>query len=178
MRLTRVRRWLKQAHKRFPADLFDGRRTLDIGCGRQKRPGSIGLDIRPHPGVDIVADLNGCLPIKDGQFDAVNADQVLEPVTDLPGLVPEIHRVLRPSGILVAHVPYFRSSWAHVDPTHVRSFTLRSMDYFVAGSAFSERYAFNEATFQAIDIFVDGNRTPSYLRGICAAVALARPDLF
>jgi SAM-dependent methyltransferase len=178
MRLTGVWHWLTQPQKRLPADLFDGRTTLDIGCGRQKRPGSIGLDICPHAGVDIVADLNGCLPVKDGQFDAVNADQVLEHVADLPGLVREIHRVLRPSGILVAHVPYFRSSWAHVDPTHVRSFTLRSMDYFVAGSPFFERYRFNEAKFQTIDIFLDGNRDLSYLRGVCAAVALARPDRF
>ena len=178
MRSWRLWRCLTEPHSRLSPHLFDGRRTLDIGCGRQKLPGSIGLDFRSHPGVDVVADLNDRLPIRDEQFDAVNADQVLEHVANLPDLVREIHRVLRPSGILVAHVPYFRSSWAHVDPTHVRSFTLRSMDYFVGGSDFFERYRFNEARFGQLETYLDGHRQPSYLHRLCASLAIARPDRF
>jgi SAM-dependent methyltransferase len=171
-------RWLTQGGRRFSPHFLDGRRTLDIGCGRRKLPGSIGLDAHRFPGVDVVADLNRHLPIKSEQFDAVNADQVLEHVANLPELVGEIHRVLRPSGILVAHVPYFRSSWAHVDPTHVRSFTLRSMDYFVVGSDLFERYRFNEARFRKLDTYLDSHRESSYVHRLCMSLALARQDRF
>jgi SAM-dependent methyltransferase len=178
MRVSATLRRLAHPRQTVPLDLFKGRKTLDIGCGRSKLCGSVGLDARMHPGVDVVANLDEPLPIEDEQFDGVNADQVLEHVRNLPGLVSEIHRVLRPGGILVAHVPYFRSSWAHVDPTHVRSFTLRSMDYFVEGSLFFERYRFNDAHFQTLEIYLDGHRKTSYLRGLCAALAIARPDRF
>jgi SAM-dependent methyltransferase len=170
--------WLRQPHRRFSPHIFDGKRTLDIGCGRRKLPGSIGLDSRGVPGVDVVADLNERLPFKSEQFDAVNADQVLEHIGDLPGLVSEVHRVLRPGGFLVAHVPYFRSCWAHVDPTHVRSFTLQSMDYFVVGSHFYERYRFNDAGFSALDMYLDSHRDTSRLRRMCASLALDQRDRF
>ena len=141
-------------------------------------PGSIGLDSHNVPGVDVVADLDDQLPFKNEQFDVVNADQVLEHIANLPDLVREIHRVLRPSGVLVAHVPYFRSSWAHVDPTHVRSFTLRSMDYFLVGSDFFERYRFNDAGFRELEMYLDSHRHISRLRRLCASLALSRPDTF
>jgi SAM-dependent methyltransferase len=178
MHLSGRWRWLTEPHGRLPTDLFEGRRTLDIGCGRRKLPGSIGVDSTFQPGVDIIADLDHPLPIRDEQFDAVNADQVLEHVRNLPGLVTEIHRILRPSGIVVSHVPYFRSSWAHVDPTHVRSFTLRSMDYFVVGSTFFERYRFSDAGFDRLGVYLDGHRKSGYFRGLCASLAVANPDRF
>ena len=174
----RTWRWLRRSRRTFSPRIFEGRRTLDIGCGRRKLPGSLGLDSHAAPGVDVVADLNHCLPFKSEQFDAVNADQVLEHITNLPDLVREIHRVLRPSGFLVAHVPYFRSSWAHIDPTHVRSFTLRSMDYFVLGSDLFERYRFNEAGFLSAEAYLDSHRDVPAVRRICAALALSRPDRF
>lgn len=175
-----MRLWcrLRRVRATFSPRVFEGRRTLDIGCGRRKLPGSIGLDARGVPGVDVIADLNRRLPFKDAQFDAVNADQVLEHISDLPALISEIHRILRPSGFLVAHVPYFRSSWAHVDPTHVRCFTLRSMDYFVAGSEFFERYRFHDAGFQTLEMHLDSHRHASFARRLLASVALTRRDRF
>lgn len=136
------------------------------------------MDAHGVAGVDVIADLNRGLPFKDAQFDAVNADQVLEHIIDLPILISEIHRILRPSGFLVAHVPYFRSSWAHVDPTHVRCFTLRSMDYFVAGSDFFERYRFHDAAFQTLEMYLDSHRHISFARRLLASVALTRRDRF
>jgi SAM-dependent methyltransferase len=160
------------------SDMVAGHRVLDIGCGRNKLPGAVGLDNVAHSGVDIVVNLNDPLPLGEALFDVVNADQVLEHVQNLPGLMREIHRVLAPGGLLVAHVPYFRSSWAHVDPTHVRAFTIRSLDYFIHDTMFFERYRFIDAPFEKVGIFLDSHRDSTVLRALCSSLALAHPDRF
>ena len=165
-------------HSRLEGDVFAGKRVLDIGCGRKKLPGAVGLDAQPLPGVDVVADLNASLPFPDGSFDAVSANQVLEHVRDLVALIHEIHRVLRQGGILVAHVPYFRSSWAHIDPTHVRCFTINSMDYFVAGTQCNREYRFSERAFRSVRVLLDNDFRPRLARALFAAAALRFPARF
>jgi SAM-dependent methyltransferase len=165
-------------HKRLDPDLLKGRRVLDIGCGQNKLPGAVGLDRSPLPGVDVVADLNGGLPFQAQSFDAVSANQVLEHVRELVGLVHEVHRVLRPGGLLVVHVPYFRSAWAHIDPTHVRSFTINSMDYFVGGTHCHEHYRFGDPAFRRIEVMLDNDFRPRMVRALFAALALRFPMRF
>jgi SAM-dependent methyltransferase len=165
-------------HRRLSAGLLQGRRTLDLGCGRKKLPGAVGLDRYPLPGVDVVADLDGGLPFPDESFDAVSANQVLEHVRDLVGLVYEVHRVLRPGGIFLVHVPYFRSRWAHIDPTHVRSFTISTMDYFVAGTYCHSHYRFRDGAFRRIEVILDNDYPRGVLRTLFASLALRFPGPF
>lgn len=159
-------------HRKVPGDLFKGKKVLDIGCGRNKIPGAVGLDQLELPGVDIVTNLNERLPIEDGQFEAVNANQVLEHVQNLVGLVYEVHRILKDDGIFLVHVPYFRSSWAHIDPTHVRSFTINTMDYFVKGTYCYQGYRFCDEAFRKIEIFLDTDYHSTLLRGIFSKIAI------
>ena len=168
--------WYK--HKKVPETIFHGKRVLDIGCGRKKITGAIGLDLVALPGVDIVADLNRRLPIKDNEFDVVHADQVMEHVEDLIGLVYEVHRILKPGGIFLGHVPYFRSSWAHIDPTHVRSFTLCTMDYFVKCKYCYEGYRFRDEAFSDIEVFIDSDYPSTPLRRLFTSIALRYPFRF
>lgn len=160
------------------AGLFDGKQVLDIGCGRKKLAGAVGLDRHALPGVDVVADLDRGLPFPPESFDAVLANQVLEHVRDLVALVHEVHRVLRPGGVLVAHVPYFRSSWAHIDPTHVRSFTIQSMDYFVDGTDCHRDYRFGERAFRRLRIVLDNDFRPRLVRALFSSLALRYPARF
>ena len=82
-------------HATFDPARFAGKRILDIGCGRKKLPGAIGLDYVVLPGVDVVCDLNRPLPFGDQAFEIVHSDQVLEHIPNLIGLVEEIHRILK-----------------------------------------------------------------------------------
>jgi SAM-dependent methyltransferase len=166
------------SHKKIPEDIFIGKRILDIGCGRNKLEGAIGLDHNNYDGVDIVANLEGTLPIPDADFDLVFADQVLEHVNDLTPLLMEIHRVLKPGGQLLAHVPYFRSAWAHIDPTHVRSFTLDTLDYYVKGSWLHDVYRFSDTYFVSIDKYLDTEYPSTISRRAFSSMALRNPMRF
>jgi SAM-dependent methyltransferase len=166
---------MRLGHRKVPANILEGRRVLDIGCGRNKHPGSVGLDHMPLPGVDVVASLEQVLPFNDGEFDAVFANQVLEHVRDMVGLMAEIHRILRPGGILLAHVPYFRSSWAHIDPTHVRGSTINSLDFFVAGTYCHEGYRFGDYDFTSREVYLDQDYPSTLLRHVLTPLAIAKP---
>jgi len=165
-------------HNEFDSGCFQGKKILDIGCGRDKLPGAVGLDHLPLPGVDVVCDLNNKLPFEDGEFEVVYSNQVFEHVHNMIGLVEEIHRVLVAGGILVVHVPYFRSSWAAIDPTHVRNFTINSMDYFVQGTFIHEGYRFSDVSYSSIDIFLDDKYPGSFWRWFFSKLALRWPYRF
>lgn len=166
---------MRLGHRKLPANILDGKLVLDIGCGRKKLPGSVGLDHMPLPGVDVVASLEQPLPFEDEEFDAVYANQVLEHVRDMVGLMSEIHRILRPGGIFLAHVPYFRSSWAHIDPTHVRSFTVNTMDFFVKGTYCHEGYRFSDRAFASCEVVLDQDYPSTLMRHLLTPMAVAKP---
>lgn len=165
-------------HRAFDMSRLAGRRVLDIGCGRRKLPGAVGLDRSALPGVDVVSNLNDRLPFADEEFDAVYSDQVLEHVPNLVGLIHEIHRILVPGGIMVAHVPYFRSNWAAIDPTHVRQFALGTLDYFVKGTYAYEGYRFSDAGYSGIERYLDHGYPRSLLRFVFSELALRWPNRF
>jgi SAM-dependent methyltransferase len=105
--------------------------TADIGCGERKQfARSCGIDRQSYPGVDVVTDLEGPLPIDDDAFDHVFAIHVLEHIRDLVGLMNELHRILRPTGVLHVLTPYWHHVNAIADPTHVRYMDIQTFKYF------------------------------------------------
>lgn len=65
--------------------------SIDIGCGPSKRKGSLGMDVRPLPGVDIVHDFNNFpWPIPDNVAMLVTANHVMEHIPKW-GAPPQIH---------------------------------------------------------------------------------------
>lgn len=103
---------------------------IDLGCGRRKYPTSTGIDGVKLEGVDIVADLNKGIPLKDDAADMLVSFHFLEHVNDFTRMVEEIHRVVKPNGIVKIRVPYFNCFDAFTDPTHKNFFTERAFDYF------------------------------------------------
>lgn len=105
--------------------------NLNLGCGRHPIDGWINLDRVPGDGADIVAELGmETIPLASASVDCVLASHVLEHITDIISAMREIHRVLRPGGILVAATPHAASDGAWDDPTHVRAFTETSWGYY------------------------------------------------
>ncbi len=97
-------------------------RVLDLGAGERKRaPHVLNLEIAPVPHTDIVGD-GHALPFADATLDAVIVEAVLEHVRDPIGMVAEIHRVLKPTGVVCAAVPFLQGY--HPSPTDYQRWTL------------------------------------------------------
>jgi SAM-dependent methyltransferase len=109
-------------------------RRLHVGCGRNIKVGWINLDRAAAPGVDVVADLEGCrqhpLPFPDDHFDQVLAEHVIEHVHDALGAMQELHRITKPGGTATLRVPYGSHDDAFTDPTHVRPYFVESWAFF------------------------------------------------
>ena len=108
------------------------RLILDIGCGAHKQPGTIGIDRRPIPGVDVVCDFERGLPFRDGSVEAAYSIHSIEHMRDLITFMEELYRVCAPGATVLIKTPYYASRKAFVDPTHVRSMTEESFGYFTA----------------------------------------------
>jgi SAM-dependent methyltransferase len=103
---------------------------IDLGCGRDKASGHIGLDIRALEGVDLVCDLEQGIPLADGCVNRVYANHTLEHIEHLVLLMQEIYRVCGPGARVVVRVPYYASVGAFKDPTHRRFFAEDTFAYF------------------------------------------------
>lgn len=107
--------------------------TLDIGCGKFKTPGSIGIDCHALPGVDIVHDANNPFTMfADNSIDKIIMSHCLEHLDDTVQVIIEMHRMLRTGGLLIIDVPHVSSLQAFADPTHKAFFTIQSMDFFTS----------------------------------------------
>jgi SAM-dependent methyltransferase len=68
---------------------------------------AIGTDVYASPNTKLVAD-GHALPFRDRVFDAVVVQAVLEHVLEPQRVVDEIHRVLRPDGMVYAETPFMQ----------------------------------------------------------------------
>jgi SAM-dependent methyltransferase len=115
-------------------------RVLDLGCG----PGNLLDYLVPHGqpfGSDFSADaLRFCagrgfqrlfradfqqLPVRGDSFDLITSIDVLEHLPDDRRAIAELHRILRPEGMLVVSVPAFQFLWGDHDTLygHHRRYT-------------------------------------------------------
>lgn len=109
---------------------------LDLGCGRVKKPGRIGIDALDLDGVDIVANIDEGLPFfPDHSVDEIHTTHFLEHVGNIEGVLYEMARVLKPTGRVFAYVPHFSNPHYYSDYTHKTFFGLYTLDYFAEGGS-------------------------------------------
>lgn len=104
---------------------------LDLGCGdgeltlqRARKMGTnliFGSEIIPSEIIKakqkkiIVKreDLNGILPYKNNEFDVVTATQIIEHLNNVDIFISEVHRILKPNGILIISTENL-ASWHNI----------------------------------------------------------------
>jgi predicted SAM-dependent methyltransferase len=103
---------------------------INLGGGEERIEGFLNIDIVELPTVDIVADITKGLPLPDNSVIEIRADYVLEHLPNTAKIMEELYRVCKPGAKLKIKVPYFKSTAAFKDPTHVSFFTERTFEYF------------------------------------------------
>jgi SAM-dependent methyltransferase len=103
---------------------------VNLGCGKVRIPNSIGVDrVKIDNYVDVVHDLDNVpYPFKSKSIDEIHFYHVLEHLHDPIKKIEEIHRILKPGGILYLRVPHFSSMGGFTDLTHIRPFGFYSFD--------------------------------------------------
>jgi len=125
------------------------KKILDLGCGKKKRPGSIGVDYSDRHNADIIHNLNIFpYPFKDGEIDEVYLDNVLEHLDDPMQVMEEVHRICKLQAKIKVIVPYFRSVWAFIDPTHQHFFTVDSFAYYDPDHIICQRFDYVKTRFK------------------------------
>jgi SAM-dependent methyltransferase len=104
---------------------------LELGCGRNRTAGAVGVDFNPDSAADIIHDLNVFpWPLESDSFDRVICRHVLEHLDDIMRVMAEIHRVCKDNGVVEIIAPHFSSARSWDDPTHKHSFTLKTFEFF------------------------------------------------
>ncbi len=109
---------------------------LNLGCGKTRIPNSLGVDSAMITGyTDVIHDLDITpYPFDSSSVDEIHMYHVLEHLKNPLQKLEELHRILKPEGVLYLRMPHFSSMGAFTDITHVRPFGYYSFDCFVEGS--------------------------------------------
>src|SRR5262245_15505492 len=142
------------------SDLGVHGRALDVGCGSgvmmKEFPAGwtavVGCDVSDEAltlskerGLRaLVRCQSGALPFASDSLDLVLAIDVLEHLDDDRGALHGIHRVCRPGGYLLVHVPTFEVLWTDKDDVnhHRRRYRPRALVELITGQGFSVEETF------------------------------------
>ncbi len=154
-------------------------KILDVGCGNRKRTGAIGIDINSRSQADVVHDLNVTpYPFEDSTFDEIYIDNVLEHLDDVIKTLEELYRISKPGALVKIIVPYFRSRWACIDPTHQHFFTVDSMTYFDPNHIHCQLYDYSLARFKTERRLFNETLKNGILKKIVLLVANWKPGAY
>lgn len=120
-------------------------KLVNLGSGKDYKPGWLNIDILDRAEPDLVLDLGrpqtwplrlrGCagadVLLQAGSLETLYANNVLEHVPDLPCLMGNALTLLQPGGRFVIEVPYERALTAWQDPTHLRALNENSWVYYI-----------------------------------------------
>lgn len=133
--------------------------ALELGCGARKRHvDAIGVDRLDYEGVDLVGDVFEILcSLPAACTQSVHAYHFFEHVDDLPTLLENIARVLKPGGVLDVEVPHFSNPYFYSDPTHSKFFGLYTFSYLAKDGLFFRRVPQYGGVpfFELIDVRLD-----------------------
>jgi len=154
-------------------------KILDLGCGNKKYHGAIGIDINPLSDADVIHDLNNPpYPFEDSHFDQIIADNVIEHLDDVIKIMEELWRISTPGAKIKIIVPYFRSRWAFIDPTHRHHFTVDSFAYFDPDHIICKLYKYSKVRFKVEKMIFNERLKNGFLKSAFVTIANRWPSRY
>lgn len=134
----------QQAHARTRPTEPWRPKEVNLGSGKDYKPGWLNIDILDRAEPDVVLDLGqpvqwpqtlptrfgGTVQLEAGSVERLYANNVLEHVPDLPTLMTNALALLKDGGEFEIEVPYEKALTAWQDPTHVRAMNENSWVYY------------------------------------------------
>ena len=121
-----VKAWRKVPSETYvkypPFSDFNGRRVLNIGCGRciYPLPNVINTDLERGDGVNMILDLSKPpFPFDENEFDLIIANHVLEHVPNWWECFKDLARILKPGGKLEVWIPPLSSDSSFTYRDHI-----------------------------------------------------------
>jgi len=132
---------------------------LDVGCGKNKREGYIGLDINNLVGVDYIINLDEQkLPFEDNSVKEIYTHHTLEHCQNIISIMNEFYRVCKPNAKIKIIVPYGYSHQFTQDPTHKTAFNEDTFRKYFCNSEYVKAFSNYgiDGFFEEIDIHIHG----------------------
>lgn len=127
---------------------------LDIGCGKNKVNGAVGIDMHKTPATDVICDLDKFpYPFQSNIFDKIYLTDVLEHLENTKGVMEEVHRIAKVGSDVFIRVPHFSSAHAYGDFMHKHFFNTESFNYFTG--EFKQYDFYSKAVFKKIGIKIN-----------------------
>lgn len=110
-----------------------------LGAGTDRKDGFIHVDHLPLEGIDVVHNLMEFpYPFEDNSAEQIMAVDVLEHLANYTDdkkptvieFIKECHRILQNGAELFIQTPRYDADFLWIDPSHIRGFHERSMDFF------------------------------------------------
>jgi len=99
--------------------------SVNLGSGNSNISSYVSnIDIFAYDNVDMTCDI-GNIPIKDNSVDVIINQAVLEHVPDPQKVVSEIHRILKPGGVVYCAIPFIQGF--HASPYDFTRYTFEGM---------------------------------------------------
>ena len=112
---------------------------INLGCGKDYRPGFINVDNSPYVKRDLELDLDKYpLPFEDNSVDFILAMAVIEHLSDMTAFMEEAYRILKVGGKLRFRVPLAYSHVDSGDPTHKQHITPNTFNTFLRDGSKSQ----------------------------------------
>lgn len=155
-------------------------KILDLGCGNKKREGAIGVDFNDRTAADVVHNLNSFpYPFESEYFDEIYIDNCLEHLDEPIHVMEEVYRICKKNGKVIVIVPYFRSIYAFIDPTHKHFFTVDSFAYYDPDHIICQRYDYTLARFKLKKlVFHEVREKKRWFRNIIVKIANKWPHRY
>jgi SAM-dependent methyltransferase len=104
-------------------------KKLNLGCGEFKKEGYVNVDFFSVSEPDVKHNLDVLpYPFADSEFDLVEADHLLEHLSDPFAVLKELRRITKDGGLIKIKVPHFSRGFTH--PEHKRGFDATLPYYF------------------------------------------------